>query len=228
MSLDTNSQSAFTAVGTATVRAIATTNLFTRMRKIGYVSASTAGALTSLYHTVAQYTTGTGTGLGGFYFETTFGHSDAAAVNNARSFIGLSNLISAPTNIEPNTMTNCIGLAKLSTDSTQLYIVYGGSTAQTAIPLGTGFPLYNGTVGITTGAPYRFSIWSPPSVNGEVNWQVERLDTGTKTSGTLTGVVGTAIPASTTLLAFRCWKTNNTTALAVGIDLSQIYIETDY
>jgi len=219
---------AFTAVGTATVRAFATTNLFTRMSRIGYVSGATKGALTSLYHTVAQFTTGTGTGLGGFYFETTFGYSDPASVATARSFIGMSSLVSAPTNIEPNTMTNCIGIAQLSTDGTQLYIVYGGSTAQTAIALGAGFPPYNGTVGITTGVPYRFSIWSPPSVNGEVNWQVERLDTGTKTSGTLTGVVGTAIPASTTLMAIRAWRTNNTTAAAVGMDVSQFYTETDY
>lgn len=54
------------------------------------------------------------------------------------------------------------------------------------------------------------------------------IDTGTKTSGTLTGVVGTAIPASTTLMAIRAWRTNNNTANAVGMDISQIYIETDY
>lgn len=219
---------AFTAVGTATSRVAASTNLLTRMRRLGYVSAATAGSLTSLYHGITQYTTGTGTGLGGFYFESTFAFSDAAAVAGARGFVGMQSSTAAPTNVEPSTLVNCVGIAQLSTDSTQLYIVYGGSAAQTAIALGTGFPPYNGTVGITTGVPYRFSIWSPPSANGQVNWQVERLGTNTKTVGTLTGVVGTAIPASTTMLGVRAWRTNNATALAVGMDLSSFYIETDY
>lgn len=219
---------AFTAVGTATARAVATTNLFTRMKRLGYVSAATAGSLTSLYHTIAQYTVGTGTGLGGFYFEVTFGFSDAAAVAGARSFIGLSTLTTAPTNVEPSSLANQIGIAQLSTDATQLYLVCGGPSPSFTIALGTGFPPYNGTVGVTTGVPYRFGVWSPPNVNGQLNWQLERLDTGTKTSGTIGGVVGTDSPGNTSLLGIRAWRTNNTTALAVGMDISQIYIETDY
>jgi hypothetical protein len=36
------------------------------------------------------------------------------------------------------------------------------------------------------------------------------------------------LPSSTTLLAFRAWRTNNTAAAAVGIDISSIYLETDW
>lgn len=220
---------AWTAVGTATARNVATTNLFTRMRRLGYVSAATAGSLTSVRTAAAQYTTGNGSGLGGFYASFRFGRSDAAAVAGVRFFCGMLSATGAPTNVEPNTYTNCIGVAQLSTDSTQLYLVYGGSAAQTAVALTTGFPPYNGTVGVTTGVPYDFQIWCPPNSNGVVNWQLDRLDTGTSTGGTITpAVVGTQTPASTTLLNPVVWACNNATAAAVAFDLQQVYTEQDY
>ena len=220
---------AWTAVGTATARNVATTNLMTRMRRLGYVSAATAGSLTSLRTAAAQFTTGDGANLGGFFASYRFNFSDAAAVSGVRAFVGMTATTTAPTNVEPNTLVNSIGLAQLSTDSTQLYIVYGGSAAQTAIALGTGFPPYNGTVGVTTGVPYDFVIWCPPNGNGVINWQLLRLDTNTVTGGTITpSVVGTQTPASTTLLNPVLWRCNNATALAVGLDLTHFYIETDF
>ena len=41
------------------------------------------------------------------------------------------------------------------------------------------------------------------------------------------GAVGTVIPAATTFLAHSAWRCNNATALAVGIDVVSVYIETD-
>jgi hypothetical protein len=57
---------------------------------------------------------------------------------------------------------------------------------------------------------------------------VTRLSTGQSVYGTLTGTAGTALPANTTLLMFRSFKTNNATALVAGFDVVSIYIETDY
>ena len=224
---------AWTAVGAATARTVATTNLMTRMRRLGYVSAATAGSLTSLRTAAAQFTTGNGlsgaNALGGFFYSCRFAFSDAAAVSGVRAFVGMSSNTAAPTNVEPNTLTNSIGLAQLSTDATQLYLVYGGSAAQTAIALGTGFPPFNGTVGVTTGVPYDFTIWCPPTGNGVVNWQLDRMDTGTSTGGTITpGTPGTQTPLNTTLLNPVIWRCNNATAAAVGVDVSNVYIETDY
>lgn len=220
---------AWTAVGTATARNVATTNLMTRMRRLAYVSAATAGSLASLRTAQAQFTTGTGTGLGGFFASFRFAFSDAAAVSGARAFVGFSSATGAPTNVEPNTLTNSIGIAQLSTAADRLYLVYGGSAAQTAIDLTTSFPPYNGTVGVTTGVPYDFTIWCPPNGNGVIHWQLDRLDTNTSTAGTITpGTPGTQTPANTTLLNPVIWRCNNATALAVGIDISNVYIETDY
>ena len=212
-----------TAVGTATSRSVASTNIATRMRRLGYVSSATAGNLSGQYTTVAQFTTGTGTNLGGFTYICRFITSDAAVVSSARCFIGMSSNISAPTNIEPSTQTNSIGLSQLSTDSTQWYIAYGGSAAQTSIALGTSL---GSPTDVTT--CYEIALFCPPSLNGVINYQVANIGTGVSVSGIITpGTPGTQTPASATLLAHRAWRSNNTTAKAVGIDICSYYLETD-
>ena len=217
---------AMTVTGTATARNVATTNLLTRMRRLSYVSAATAGSACSI-RSASMFTSGTGSGLGGFYASFRFAISDAAAVSGVRMFVGVDS--AAPTNVEMSTRTNNFGIAQLSTDATQLYLVYGGSAAQTAVALGTGFPPHNGTVGVTTGVPYDFMIWCSPNANGVFGWQLDRLDTGTSTGGTVTpGTPGTQTPANTTLLSPSIYRVNNATAAAVAVDVSSIYFETDY
>ena len=214
---------AFSTQGTATARVVATTNLFTRVKRLGYVSAATAGSLAGHYDTIAQHTTGAGgtPGVGGFFYVCRFGISDPATVAGARMFVGMSSTVAAPTNVEPNTLLNSVGIAQLSTDATQLYIVYGGSAAQTAIALGTNFPPT-----AVSAVWYELALFAPPT-GANVGYKVTNLTTGNETSGTLTGTSGTQFPASTTLLAHRTYRTNNATALAVGLDIGSVYIETD-
>lgn len=215
---------AATGVGTATARNVATTNVATRMKRLGYVSAATAGALCGPYWPAGaqQYTIGNGSGLGGFHNIWRFVVSDAATVSGARQFIGWRNVVTAPTNVEPNTITNCFGLAQLSTDATQWYIVYGGSAAQTAIALGTalGAPTDVNTA-------WDLAFFAPPNTNNTVTYTVSNMATGVTVSGTLTGTAGTALPLSTALLAPATFRTNNATAAAVGLDICSLYIETD-
>lgn len=211
-----------TATGTATARTVATTNLFTRTRRVGVVSAATTGSLAGYRGTAAQFSLGTGSGLGGFYYVIRFGTSDAATVSGARMFVGLRNITTAPTNVEPSTITNCIGIGHGAANS-NLFIYYGGSAAQTPIDLGTSFPANTLSTDL-----YELALFSSPSSNNSVGYRVERLNTGAVTSGTLTGTAGTALPASTTLLVNNDYRTNNATALAVGIDYVSIYFETDF
>lgn len=213
---------ALTAVGTATARNVATTNLFTRMRRIGYVSVATAGGLASLRLAAAQITVGNGT-LGGFHKVTRFGISDAASVAGARMFVGISSSTSAPTNVEPSTLTNCCGVGHGAAD-TNLKIFYGGSSAQTPINLGANFPITHGSANA-----YELVLFSPPNANGEIKYRVTRLNTGDVAEGTISGSGGVVLPATTTLLSYMwAYRTNNATALAVGLDLMSDYIETDY
>lgn len=207
-------------LGTATTRGIATSNLLTRTRRLGYVSAATAGSLAGHYSSVNQFTIGDGAGLGGFLLVIRFGVSDGASVNGARMFAGLRNVVSAPANTEPSTLTNVIGLAQLSSSS-NLQIVYGGSAAQTPIDLGSSFP-----AGTLSADAYEL-VLSAQGGSQTVGYRVERLNTGHVAAGTLAGTVGTVLPAASTLLSHAVWRCNNATALAVGIDIASVYVETD-
>ena len=207
---------ALTAVGTATARTVATTNLLSRMTRLGYVSAATAGSLAGAREAVAKFTTGAGPGLGGFFARYRFGVSDAATVAGARMFIGLDALTAAPTNIDPSTKVNCIGVAQIAT-SNNLNIVYGNATAKTPIDLGANFPAN------TNVDAYELNLFAPPA--GGCYWQVRRLNTTFEATGFLPS---TEIPIATQLLCHQLWRCNNATALAVGLDVCGIYIETDH
>lgn len=217
-----------TALGTPSSPTPATTSFFTRLIRLHSVSSAVAGNFAGWYSTSANtniLTTGgaSSPATGGFFCVIRFGVSDAATVSGARMFVGLSSSVAAPTNVESNTLTNSIGVAQLSTDSTQLYIVYGGSTAQTAIALGTNFP--PGTLSTDV---YELALFSPPSLNNTVYYQVTRLNSSVApATGTLTGTAGTALPANTTYIGPRMYRTNNATALAVGLDVMSVYLETD-
>lgn len=203
-----------TAVGTATTRAPAATNTATRMLRLGYVSAATAGSLTSIREPVAKYSTGAGDGLGGFYYRLRFIPSNAAAVSGERFFAGLQASTGAATNVEPTTLVNSIGICQLST-STNLQVYSAGATATTAVDLGSDFPANT----LSTQA-YEFAMFGKS--DGSVAWEVFKLGTSIKASGTFAQV-----PANTTFLCHQIWKTNNATALAVAFDICSIYIETD-
>ena len=211
-----------TTTGTVTTRNIATTSLFTRMRRLSYLSAAAAGSLAYQYVNVAQVTVGDGAGNGGFYKICRFGISDAAAVSSARMFCGLSSSTSAPTNVEPSTLTNSIGMGHGAADTT-MHIYYGGSAAQTPIDLGSNFPSNTRSTDV-----YELALFAPTNSNNTVYYEVTRVNTGNVATGTLTGTAGTVLPASTTLLSYqRLWRSNNTTALAVAYDIMSDYIETD-
>lgn len=215
---------AATILGTATARNVATTNILTRMKRLGYVSATTASAFAGIHWGAGalQYTIGNGSGLGGFTCVIRFATSDAAAVSGARGFIGISNATATPTNVEPNTLTNSFGMAQLSTDNTQWYMVYGGTAAQTAIALGTAL----GAPTLTTTC-FELALFAPSNVNNAVSYTVTNLGTGFSITGTLTGTAGTALPASTLFLTPRIWRCNNASGVAAGIDISSVYLETD-
>lgn len=212
-----------TASGTATARNVTTTNLAQRMRRIGYPSGAGAGSFAGLRINVAQFTCGSGSNDGsGFYLIERWVESDPATVAGRRAFAGMSSATGAPTNVSPDTLTNSIGVGQLSTDATQWYWIQGGSAAQTAVAVGAsvGAPAGNSTTA------WELAIFCPALVANTFYLQLTNLSTGATATRTMSGTA-TQVPQSTTLLAWRHWATNNATALAVGMDLCSLYIETD-
>ena len=208
--------SALTVVGTATARAVTVSNLLTRMTRLGFVSTATAGQLAGGREALGKFTVGAGGGLGGFFIRYRFGVSDAATVAGARMFVGLSATTAAPTNVEPTSLLNCVGVAQLSS-STNLQLVYANGAVKPVIDLGSNFPANS------TADAYELALFAPNT--GGVYYQVTRLNTSYTAQGFLSS---TDTPLASTLLCHQLWRCNNATALAVGLDICGIYAETDY
>ncbi len=213
----------FTSQGTLTARIPGTANMVARTKRTGIVSAATTGALASFYQTTAMVALGNGTGLGGFLFVGRFSISDAASVSGARMFVGLSATVAAPTNVEPSALGNQIGVAQVS-GLTTLQIVYGGTAAQTAIDLGANFPASGPSTDL-----YELILFSDANDSTKMGYRVERLNTGAVAEGTLANTTpGTTLPAGTLMMAMRHWRTNNATALAVGLDIAAASVTWDF
>jgi hypothetical protein len=205
-----------TATGTATARNVATTNMLTAMRRLGYVSASTAGSLAGPRLAAAQFWRGNAAGLGGFTLYCRFATSDAAAVSGARMFVGLSASTAAPTNVEPNTVNNSVGVGQIAASNNLQIITRDATTAQT-IDLGASFPANTLSADV-----YELLLFCAPN-GSTIGYRVERMNTGDVAEGTLSA----NLPVNTTLMGIQLWRSNNATALAVGLDLIHLQIETD-
>lgn len=210
-----------TATGTATARNVAAGNIVERSRRLGYVSAATAGSVAGTRATVAQITTGDGSGLGGFFWSCRF--AIAAHTADANFFMGPRGASSAPTGTTAITaLTNAVGIG-FNGSMSNMHIVYGGSSFQTPIDLGADFPARTASVDL-----YELNLFAPPNVAGTVHYHVRRLNTNHNATGTLSGNA-TVLPQSGTLLSMiNAFINNQATAAAVAFDLVTFYCETDY
>lgn len=206
-----------TVTGTGTARNVATTNMLTWMKRLGYVSAAGAGSSAGPRSTALQFGLGNGAGIGGFTYVCRFGISDAATVANSRFFVGLIGSGAVIGNVNPSTLTNFFGVG-CDNGATSMSMMWNdGAGAATTSALGANFPSQTLSADV-----YELTMFSAPN-SGVVGWRVERLNTGDVASGT----ISSDLPAGNQLLAPQIWRNNGATALAVGIDLVGLYIETD-
>lgn len=114
-------------------RSWADTDIVSRTQRLGLnVSVTTNTA--QIRQTIVYFSRN-----GGFDLLTGFNMAENASDTAIRFFIGISaNIIF--TNVEPNTLLNCVGICRLST-SNNLHIVYNDNTGiGTTIDLGSNFP----------------------------------------------------------------------------------------
>jgi hypothetical protein len=181
-----------------TAPAISSGAPFARVKGIELTSAS--GVISWYGVTNAQiFLPGNGTGGGGYKAFFRFAFRDN--VTSANAFVGLSSSTVAPTNVDPSTLTNSIGLAKLTGDSTQLYIVSAGTVPITPIPLGSAnFPASNSHL-------YTLVLESDPFVADAVSWYVRNMATGAEARGVISGA--TFVPASNVFAIWRVWRASS-------------------
>ncbi len=196
--------------------ALASTNLSTSVRRGRLTSATTASAMASSYSTGTMVWRGNAAGVGGFFYTTRFNFATLQSGN--RAFVGLRDVITAPSNIDPTAATTpgSIGIAINANTGNLNWVNHITGTAPTVTGLGANFP-------VDTTSLYELVIFSPPNGSG-ITYRVKNLSTGNVTADT---TVTTNIPANTTFLAPSTWMTNNATLAAVAIDSAGWYMESD-
>jgi hypothetical protein len=213
---------ALTVTGTATAVTVATTNIYTMMRKLEHlVTVAATTAVAGFRSGVTQHRIGTpSAGIpGGFFFVCRWGPATGVATTTNRAFVGMGNSTAAPTDVEPSSITNIVGMGWDAAD-TNIQIMYRGAGAVTKVDLGASFPVP--TADRTK--KYELVLFSPNNTTQSVGYRVTDLGTGAQTSGTIT----TNLPTNTTLLAPRGWMSVGGTSSVIGIALTSLYIETDY
>jgi hypothetical protein len=170
-----------------------------------------------------QFTTATAVSSVTGFFGTNFGNTAFFGVNftfdfsyrfrinttNAaqRFFAGLSNMYATatPTNIEPTSMINSVGVAKLQ-GSTNLFFIWNDATGTaSSLDLGSGF------LGTDTASTYRIRIWKTSGI-AQINIQLTKVVNSTGVT-TTTSVLTIASDYNTGVNHHAAiWMGNNTAA----------------
>ena len=202
------------------------TNYFTNTPRMSLLTAAPINSLAYIHtnNAIGLVWSMGASGLGGFHFIAQFGSADT--VSGARRFIGLTANTITPTNVNPATLTNTIGFAQVD-GSNNWSVVFGGSSAQTPIDLGANFPVNTASTDWYEGV-----LFSDANDNTQVKYLVNRYTSSgvpvNTTSGTITNITpGTTLPATTTYLAETAWVTNNATATAASLHISNIFTMAD-
>ena len=132
---------------------------------------------------------------------------------------GFDAAVTAPTDVQPSTILNIIGMGWDAADANIQIMHNDGTGSATKVDLGASFPVPT----VDRAKVYELALFCAPNA-ATVSWEVTDLGTGAVASGT----IATDLPANTTLLAPRGWMSVGGTSSVIGIALMSLYIETDY
>lgn len=206
---------------TGTNGTIAATNYFTAARRTSWdVTTMVATAIAGFYETVAKYILGTGTG-GGLQFTARFGNSRGGSDTSKRMFVGLSSSVAAPTDVNPSTQTDVLGVGCDAADTNFQFMYRSGTGTVTKVDTGIAKPTTDAT------EVYEFSMTEEPN-NYYIEFNLTRLSDGKLAYGdTSVPASGGGIPAQTTLLAARGYMSAGGISNVVGLALMNLVIESD-
>lgn len=213
---------ALTAVGTPTAKNWASTNLNTSMRGIDYlVSPANASAIAGFRGAQQQWQIGDNTdpNRGGFHFICRWGPATGCTDAAQRLFCGMRSLIGAPTDVNPSSYVNLMGMGLDSGDTKLSFMFNDASGTATKTDLGASFPRPTADYVKV----YELDMFIPP--NGTtLYWQVSELSAGVTASGS----TATDLPANNLGLAPLCYHSAGGTSSVMGVTLYSLSIDTDF
>lgn len=207
----------FSATGTATAANISMTSFYTYMRRVEYLVTTAATTAVASFRGGNFWARGDAT-KGGFLMSCVWGMATGATVATHRGFCGLRQSNAAPTDANPSTQINMIGMGWDSGDA-NISIMHNSGGATTKVDLGTNFP--RPTTDRTN--LYELVLYAPRGATG-ITWEVRNLLTG----AVATGVASTAIPDATTTLMPLGYVSVGGTSSVIGLAFSSLYIENEY
>jgi hypothetical protein len=179
-------------------------------------SGTTAGGIAYIRANTLRIWRGNAAGLGGFFVATRFALSGTIQTGQ-RSFIGIWDTLSNPTNIDPLTsVQGKIGLGQNAATGNWTFVHNVTGTAPTTIALGASFPINNTDL-------YEIALFAAPNA-ASIGYRVVNWSTNQQTSGT----ISTNLPTSTTFMTPVVFITNNATGAQSELDFISTYVETDY
>lgn len=219
--VDTQFGLPITALGTAQTTNVATTNRVTYLRRREWaVTTASATAVAGLRGNALMFGVGgTAANLGGFTFSMRWGVGRGATVSTHRAFCGMRGSVSAPTDVNPSTLTHIVGMGYDSADTNVQIMHNDGSGTATKIDLGASFP--KPTTNDTS--MYEIILFAPPGTTQSVSYEVTNIVNGAVATGTIT----TDLPPTTQLVAPNSYVSVGGTSSTIGFVSSGFYIETD-
>lgn len=214
---------AVSATGTATIASPANTSYYTQIPKTEYlVTTASTSAVAGVRSSVAEFWRGNAAGRGGFYFSTIWGPATGPSTTaNLRLFAGLVGATGAPTDVDPSTITQCIGMGADAADTQLQFMHHTGTGGITKVPIGSSITFPKPTSDRVE--LYQLEMFCP-SNESYVEWRVTKLRTG----DVFSGVANTNLPAAGTLLNPRICASVGGTSSVVGVAFVNLYIETPY
>jgi hypothetical protein len=196
--------------GTTTAATTSATNAYTRSNKVEYLVTTASTTAVAGYRDGGAYFTvgGTAAGIGGFKLIMHGAPATGVATATSRFFMGVMNSIGVPTDIDPSTIPNLIGIGYDSADA-NLQLMHRGGGAATKINLGATFPVPTTDRSVF----YRLLLNSPSGTTQVVYYRVINLVTGAEASGTIT----TNLPITTTFLTRKIQSSAGGTSSVIGI-----------
>ena len=203
------------ATGTATAYVVFNTNRIVAIPAVeALVTAASTSAVAGFRIGAQPFRLGKVGGAGMLYVRTLVRNATGGATATTRGFFGLRGSIAAPTDVNPSTLTNIVGLGWDSND-TELSIIHNdASGTATKVPLGANFPRPTAD----RSQAWDFTILS--NGEGAVYWAVISVANGATSRGVLT----TDLPAANTLLAYLAYISVGGTSSVIGVGLSMLEI----
>jgi hypothetical protein len=168
--------------------------------------------------TINQLFRGTGS-LGGFHVVMRFGGATGMSTSTHRFWAGLSDYAGNPSDAEPSSRSNLIGVGYDSADANWKFMHKTGTGAVTKVDLGASFPRQNAD----RSKMYELALFCPPG-GSWVRYEFTELGT----SNVTTGEISTNLPATSSLVRPSIVASVGGTSSVIGISVASIYIETDY